>query len=123
HLGVGMTSVIRPLSYTCVPDGARGSVCLGYSTAEPLVVVMDFGTSPDRGRITWITSRDLLAEGLVDGVLAGAGDFRCWNDGDFHIALTSYDGSLEILLHPSGVRGFLAATERLVPIGGETLDF
>lgn len=95
-----------------------------YDRADPCAVRVSF-CPPYQRQVTWIFARDLLADGLYFPV--GAGDIRIAPDGgpagnNTRITLTPPSGAAVVEVGRASVRGFLRATERLVPRGQEEID-
>ena len=96
---------------------------LSFRTADPYTVRAVF-TGPHT-MSTWLLGRELLVQGMAatSEAPAGTGDVQVWRDEDPGFALLSLFGveGSALLATPSGpVERFLAATERLVPLGSES---
>ncbi len=96
---------------------------LGFRTADPYTVRAVFRGAQSTS--TWLIGRELLDQGLhaVAEEPAGAGDVQVWRDEDpeyLLISLSGIEGSALLAAPTEPVVRFLAATESLVPLGGES---
>ncbi len=129
--------LVGPTSWTEV------QAVLGYDPADPYAVRIRFGgrasrpgvderrarhpaaagldAGGDDGGVEWMVARDLLHAGLSHP--AGDGDVRLWparTAGDvLFLELRAPSGHALFELSRAALAGFVAATERLVPIGRE----
>jgi len=96
-----------------------------YRADHPFTVVAAFQTERDRW-VEWVFSRELLAAGLTEP--AGLGDVRFspLEERGLHmlvVEIESPEGYALLELDHASVADFLAATEGLVPLGGEEEHF
>ena len=104
--------------------GAPLHVELSYKAADPYAVTAVF--EPAEGyQVSWLLSRDLLAEGLHSH--AGEGDIRvapATPDGEqVNILLSSPDGQAWLMAFGKDIADFLEASYALVPAGEEDRRF
>jgi hypothetical protein len=120
------TSLPRPVTKGVVAMLASGNnlipvpVQMGYSTAEPFAVEMDFYTSSGN-HVDWLVDRGLLADGFV----APSGEMdvivRPHEDETLIVVeLTSPSGHAVFEFPAADVREFLQHTYDVVPPGAET---
>ena len=96
-----------------------------YRADQPYTVTAAFQTDRDRW-VEWVFSRELLVDGLDDS--AGVGDvrFRPIEERGLHmlvVEIESPEGYALLELDHEAVAEFLAATEDVVPLGGEGAHF
>ncbi|SCX50614.1 Streptomyces sporulation and cell division protein, SsgA [Klenkia marina] len=115
-----MLQLVGPTAWT------RVTATLTYDPRDPFAVRVRFGGRSSDGTdddgVEWLVARDLLHAGLTRP--SGEGDVRLWP------ARTAADVLFLELRAPSGhalfelsravLAGFLATTEQLVPLGGES---
>jgi hypothetical protein len=94
---------------------------LHFDPADPFVVRAVFRSEVD-GPVTWLLSRELLAEGVHRP--AGAGDVRLWPvsgpDGEgVQIALRSQQGEALLQARRADLVALLARIDAVVPPGSE----
>jgi Streptomyces sporulation and cell division protein, SsgA len=119
------STVTREISVAIIaPDDgpSQVSVAMLYDTADPFAVHAQFQVALDQ-QITWVFSRELLAEGLDRA--SGDGDVRIWPNLDegrdvVGIALRSPDGEALLQAGAEGLVDFLTATYALCPRGRES---
>jgi hypothetical protein len=96
---------------------------LGFRTTDPYTVRALFTGAQSSS--TWLIGRELLALGMTADAdrPAGDGDVQVWRDEDPEfvlISLSGIEGSALLAAPTEPVLRFLAATESLVPLGGES---
>ncbi|MET9182984.1 SsgA family sporulation/cell division regulator [Kitasatospora aureofaciens] len=101
---------------------------LVYRSNDPYAIEMTIqaGGEPP---VTWMFSRELLAEGLTRP--AGEGDVRIWSDQPapfdanrarrLHVSLDSPEGAAHLAMNLADVEEFILATRRIVAPGREHL--
>lgn len=97
-------------------------VCLTYDVADPFAVAVDV-SSPTR-RMTWVFSRDLLADGLRSMVPLGEGRIQVQATSVLtEISGENVDGEHVVLRLPWwNTREFVRLSQAEVPRGRETCD-
>lgn len=119
-----MSAVITRSAIWCDRTDARHATDLLFDPARPFDVKVDFGPGDDGLPVVWSFARCLFADALAGEVPVGLGDVSCWTvDDRFYLRLTSPDGEVTLWCVRERVEGFLARTEKAVPLGGEVLDF
>lgn len=96
---------------------------LGFRTSDPYTVRAAFTGAQSTS--TWLLGRELLDLGMAATAdqPAGDGDVQVWRDEDpdyLLISLSGVEGSALLAAPTEPVMRFLAATESLVPLGGES---
>ncbi|SEK45604.1 SsgA family sporulation/cell division regulator [Streptacidiphilus jiangxiensis] len=95
---------------------------LGFSSADPYAVRLSFPSVRDAGGrpLTWCFARELLLDGLRQ--FSGRGDVFVLpaREGNPFIELHSGRGIALLQLATGDLVGFLAACERVVPLGTES---
>lgn len=96
---------------------------LGFRTGDPYTVRATFTGAQSTS--TWLLGRELLDLGMAATAdqPAGDGDVQVWRDEDPDytlISLSGVEGSALLAAPTEPVMRFLAATESLVPLGGES---
>ncbi|WP_344025568.1 SsgA family sporulation/cell division regulator [Streptomyces luteireticuli] len=95
---------------------------LRYERADPFAVHIAFppAASLDGAEVEWAFARELLAGGLLSP--SGGGDVRVWPCGPDRTVLEFHapEGVAMIQIDTEELRGFLARSYALVPVGGET---
>ncbi|WIV60013.1 SsgA family sporulation/cell division regulator [Amycolatopsis nalaikhensis] len=105
----------------CPGGGGRTQVTLVYRVSDPYAVQLDI---PDHGVVvSWLLSRDLLADGLDGG--AGLGDVRVspvlFDGAGVLVELVNPDGPGSVVLRfaRADLERFLDDTDAMVPVGTE----
>lgn len=118
------TKIHRRTVFQFAPDFAGPpvpvTVVMSWDSRDPFAVSLAF---KDVNRAVWLTSRELLAEGLY--FPAGHGDVRIAPDDDpawLNLTLNSPDGFAEFQIPADALAGFLADTFDEAPLGEETSD-
>lgn len=96
---------------------------LSFRSSDPYTVRSVF--SGPQSVSTWLIGRELIAQGLdaASDEPAGRGDVQVWRDDDPEFVLISLNGieGSALLASPSEpIERFIAATEAIVPMGGES---
>ena len=110
--------LVGPTSWTEV------SATFRYDSGDPFAVRIRFGgrTRPEDEGVEWLVARELLHVGLTRP--SGEGDVRVWparTAGDvLFLELRAPSGHALFELSRAVLAGFVADTERLVPLGHET---
>jgi len=96
---------------------------LSFRSTDPYTVRTTF--SGPQSVSTWLIGRELIAQGLdaASDEPAGRGDVQVWRDDDPEFLLISLNGieGSALLASPSEpIARFVAATEAIVPMGGES---
>lgn len=103
-----------------MPDAGTGPARLLYRREDPYAVEVTLfdGTQS----VVWVFGRELLERGLSEP--AGLADVRVWPDGErLMVRLESPDGCASFSADAATIRGFLAETYQVVPLGAEAVDF
>ncbi|MFI0741102.1 SsgA family sporulation/cell division regulator [Streptomyces sp. NPDC021100] len=94
---------------------------LRYRRADPFAVRIAFppAASLDGAEVEWAFARELLAGGLLSP--SGGGDVRVWPCGPERTVLEFHapEGVAMVQIDTAELRGFLARSYALVPVGGE----
>jgi hypothetical protein len=106
------------------PESECVAVTLSWTTAEPYAVAMCFQVGrTEAADVTWLVSRELLAEGLADRAGAGIGDIRIerglTGPSDVQVTLTTPTGHTAMWFDAEELAEFLEATTALTPFGDE----
>ena len=121
-----------PIQYTCIahygfarygwPTLTEGSRCeLTWHPDDPLVVFVTL-TVAGCQTVTWPISRELLADGYIDGC-AGPGDVHIERDGRYMILqLAAPEGRHVVALPARPVSHVLICSHDQTPIGREPVD-
>jgi hypothetical protein len=125
HDDVGVEVVVEHVG---APGKERSTLLrLGWSRQDPLAVTLTLRGVPDHPALfrgSWIVLRDFLRYGLEEPT--GDGDVRLHPDGAGDVVRVQLGGGggrpTELSLPCPTVRGFLAATEAIVPSGTEGSD-
>ncbi|MEV4599465.1 SsgA family sporulation/cell division regulator [Amycolatopsis sp. NPDC049253] len=119
-LNVFMTARLLDPANRCAV-GPELRVCFRYDPADPYAVQLNVTDTGGR-RISWLFSRDLLADGLAGD--AGHGDVRIISFADtVEIVLSSPDGMARLEFSRAELQRGLDETETLVPTGAEAAAF
>ncbi|HLL08788.1 MAG TPA: SsgA family sporulation/cell division regulator [Nocardioidaceae bacterium] len=119
-----VSAVVRALTLELIDDSGVATPLeaeLRYDTRDPYAVEATFGAG--ERLVTWVFSRDLLAEGLYEP--AGDGDVHIWPCLDARgravviVELSSPDGDALLQARSSEVSDFLLKTCEIVPQGDE----
>lgn len=120
-----------PIQYTCLaryalarygwPTLTEGSRCeLTWRPDNPLVVFVTLVAGCQT--VTWPISRELLADGYIDGC-AGSGDVHIERDGEYMILQLAAPEGRHVVALPAGpVSHVLICSHDQVPIGREPVD-
>lgn len=103
--------------------GDVSSGLLSYRDIDPYVVTFEIRQPDSYDTVTWILSRDMLAEGTCSRKPVGEGDIRVWkcHDGSgVHFELSSPQGSAVLHVASSMVDDFLCETFSIVAEGNES---
>lgn len=96
---------------------------LEYRADDPYAVRFTFHPPGDTP-VSWVFSRELLVDGI--STPSGEGDVHIHPDGgelsDVCVLLRSPDGTARLRTPVLPLIGFLARTDRLVPMGEELID-
>lgn len=81
-------------------------------------------TEEGRETVTWVVSRELLAQGVESDDMQGEGDFRLRRtyqpSAGVLVCLQSDEGHADVRLPYQPVRDFLDETSKVTPIGSES---
>ncbi|MEV4439932.1 SsgA family sporulation/cell division regulator [Streptomyces sp. NPDC049577] len=103
------------------PPSRTVSAQLRYLRSDPFAVRVAFPAtaSLDGAEVEWTFARELLARGLLSPT--GGGDVRVWPCGPHRtvLELHAQEGVAMVQMDTDDLRGFLARSYALVPVGSE----